>query len=94
MCYNLPDVYNTALECSKPPHAQHNLLHRYPEEDGSACMVMYSHQKHREIFQYPASDSHEGSKLMCMHGRVETLSSATIVALLRSLEKRQRMRRT
>jgi hypothetical protein len=53
-----------------------------------------SHQKHREISQYPAADSHEGSELMCMHGRVETLSSATTVALLRSLETRQRMRHT
>jgi hypothetical protein len=53
-----------------------------------------SHQKHRETSQYPAADSHEGSELMCMHGRVETLSSATTVALLRYLGTRQRMRHT
>ena len=57
-------------------------------------MVIASHQKHRKISQYPASELHEGSKSMGMHGRVEALLSATIVAILRSLETRQRMRRT
>ena len=48
-------------------------------------MVIASHQKHRKISQYPASELHEGSKSMGMHGRVEALLSATIMAILRSL---------